>query len=96
MTFKTLKHSTGNVGTLKDEITQLVSKEGEVVDLVETIFPLEYDGKVEEWLYELEKQMKFSIKKVIIEAIKDYPDNSRDFTGVNINSKTPLKTIDRT
>lgn len=38
----------------KDEITSLVSKEGEKINLITPIYPFEYDGKVEEWLYELE------------------------------------------
>ena len=45
---------TGDAEIQKDEITQLISKENEKIDLVKTIKPFEYDGKVEEWLYELE------------------------------------------
>ena len=45
----------------RDEITCLVSKEGEKVQLVRTIQPHNYDGKVEEWLYHLELSMKSSI-----------------------------------
>jgi len=45
---------TGDAEIQKDEITQLISKENEKIDLVKTIQPFEYDGKVEEWLYELE------------------------------------------
>ena len=59
---------------LKDEILEIISKEGEKVELVSSIFPHEYDGRVEEWLLELEKQMKVSIKKVIAEGIKDCPN----------------------
>ena len=45
----------------QDEITCLVSKEGEKVQLIRSIRPHDYDGKVEEWLARLEQSMKSSI-----------------------------------
>ena len=51
---KNLKYKDG-------EIVGIVSKEGEKIDLIEKIFPYEYDGKVEMWLYRLEQSMKKSI-----------------------------------
>ena len=59
---------------LQDEILEIVSKEGEKVELVDSIFPHEYDGRVEEWLLELENQMKLGIRKVISDGLKDYPN----------------------
>ena len=66
---------------MKDEILEIVSKEGEKVELVNSIFPHEYDGRVEEWLLELETQMKTGIKKVITEGMRDYPDIPIDDVG---------------
>ena len=34
----------------EEHITKIKSKEGEVVELVNKVYPFEYDGKVEMWL----------------------------------------------
>ena len=60
MTFCTIQKASDQT-MAKDEITQLISKENEKIDLVRTIHPYEYDGKVEEWLYDLEQSMKQSV-----------------------------------
>jgi hypothetical protein len=62
----------------KEEISQLVSRDGEKVDLFESIFPLEYDGQVECWLLELEKQVKLSTKHIVTEGLEDYPLETAD------------------
>ena len=43
------------------EIVAMVSRENERVELIKTIYPHEYKGNVEQWLLELENQMKSSI-----------------------------------
>ena len=72
MTFRALNASDATE-LPRDEITCLVSKEGEKVQLVRTIQPHDYDGKVEEWLYDLEQAMKSSIQGVISEGLRDFP-----------------------
>lgn len=53
----------------------MVSKEGEVIDFVKSIFPHQSRGNVEEWLLELENQMKASVQQVIYESVLDYDRN---------------------
>ena len=72
MTFRSLNAS-DEAELPRDEITCVVSKEGEKVQLVRTIQPHDYDGKVEEWLYHLEHSMKSSIQGVISEGLRDFP-----------------------
>ena len=60
-------------GLKDDEIIKIRSKEGEEVDLINKIYPFEYDGKVEMWLSDLEQSMKESIKSVIVQGLNDYP-----------------------
>ena len=45
----------------KDEISHIISKEDERIQLITPIYPHQYDGKVEEWLYDLEQSMCKSI-----------------------------------
>lgn len=51
-------------------ITRMYSGEGEDVPLCETLYPT---GNVEDWLLEVERVMKDSIKSTIEEALEDYP-----------------------
>ena len=73
MTFHTINKGAANE-IQKDEITHLVSKEGEKIELMRTIHPYEYDGKVEEWLQDLEIAMKNSIQEsYIVNGLKEFP-----------------------
>ena len=51
-------------------ITRMYSGEGEDVPLCETLYPT---GNVEDWLLEVERVMKDSLKSIIEEALEDYP-----------------------
>jgi dynein heavy chain len=71
--------TSGNSGSLpREEISQMVSRDGETVDLFEGIFPLEYDGQVECWLLELERQVKLSTRKIVAAGLADYPYDTAD------------------
>jgi len=72
----------------KDEITQLISKEDEKINLIKTIHPYEYDGKVEEWLYELELQMKASVQYVIHKGLRDFPHVSVEEGADHLSQST--------
>ena len=47
------------------------SGEGEVVPFSEKLYPT---GNVEDWLCEVERVMKKSLKDVLYEALEEYPD----------------------
>ena len=51
-------------------ITRMYSGEGEEVPLCETLYPT---GNVEDWLLEVERVMRDSLKSIIEEALEDYP-----------------------
>ena len=51
-------------------ITRMYSGEGEDVPLSETLYPT---GNVEDWLLEVERVMRDSLKSIIEEALEDYP-----------------------
>lgn len=68
-----LKSDHLDLAVKEEEITHLVSKEGEKIELRTKIHPHEYDGRVEEWLWDLEQSMKESIQKVIADGLRDYP-----------------------
>jgi len=72
----------------EEEITHIVSKELEKVELKTYIQPYEYDGKVEEWLYELELSMKESIQKIIVEGLKDYPTAAIEEAADHLSQST--------
>ena len=55
-------------------ITRMYSGEGEDVPLRETLYPT---GNVEDWLLEVERVMRASLKAIIQEALEDYPQVSR-------------------
>ena len=50
-------------------ITRMYSGEGEDVPLCETLYPT---GNVEDWLLEVERVMRGSLKVIIEEALEDY------------------------
>lgn len=52
------------------EITHMYSAEGEEVQLSFSIYP---SSNVEDWLREVERSMKTSIRDIIERAIKTYP-----------------------
>ncbi|XP_054832932.1 dynein axonemal heavy chain 1 [Eublepharis macularius] len=56
------------------EITHMYSAEGEEVKLFSPIYPT---GNVEDWLLEVEKIMKASVRDNIERALKVYPDTPR-------------------
>lgn len=62
-----------NLAVKEEEITHLESKEGEKIELIKRIHPHEYDGRVEEWLWDLEQSMKESVRGVITDGLRDYP-----------------------
>ena len=50
-------------------ITRMFSGEGEDVPFCETLYPT---GNVEDWLLEVERVMRASLKSIIEEALEDY------------------------
>uniref|UniRef100_A0A8C9DGR4 Dynein axonemal heavy chain 1 n=1 Tax=Prolemur simus TaxID=1328070 RepID=A0A8C9DGR4_PROSS len=56
------------------EITHMYSAEGEEVELSFSIYP---SSNVEDWLREVERSMKASVRDIIERAIKAYPTMSR-------------------
>jgi dynein heavy chain len=67
-----------NITKLKFEedlaITRMYSGEGEGVPFCETLYPT---GNVEDWLLEVERVMRASLKAIIEEALEDYPQVPR-------------------
>lgn len=56
----------------------MYSGEGEEVDLRQTLYP---NGNVEDWMTEIEKSMKESLRLIIKESLEDYK-----VVGVVLNS----------
>ena len=56
--------------------------------MIRVICPYEYDGKVEEWLYDLEQSMKSSIQNVIVKGLKDYPQVSVEDAADHLSQST--------
>ncbi|XP_018600098.2 dynein heavy chain 1, axonemal isoform X2 [Scleropages formosus] len=56
------------------QITHMYSGEGEEVQL---LFPVWPSGNVEEWLREVEKSMKASLRDIIDHSLQDYPQKAR-------------------
>ncbi|RUS78759.1 hypothetical protein EGW08_013475 [Elysia chlorotica] len=67
-----------NIARLKFEedlkITKMYSGEGECVDFRETLYPT---GNVEDWMLEIERVMKESLRMIIKESLKDYRETPR-------------------
>lgn len=55
------------------KITKMYSGEGEVVDFRETLYPT---GNVEDWMLEIERVMKESLRLVIKESLANYKEVS--------------------
>ncbi|GCB77151.1 hypothetical protein scyTo_0015613, partial [Scyliorhinus torazame] len=55
-------------------ITHMYSAEGEEIELFRTIYPT---GNVEDWLLDVEKVMKESVKDNIERSLKTYPETAR-------------------
>ena len=53
------------------EITKMFSGDGEVVPFTETLYP---KGNVEDWLLEVERVMRVSLKQIIQDSLKDYKE----------------------
>ena len=51
------------------KITKMYSGEGESVDLRETLYPT---GNVEDWMGEIERIMKESLRLIIMDSLEDY------------------------
>ena len=52
------------------QITQMFSGEGEMVPFSEKMYPA---GNVEDWLLEVERVMKESLRKILGDALAKYP-----------------------
>lgn len=55
------------------KITQMFSGEGEVVDFRETLYPT---GNVEDWMLEIERVMRDSLRLSIKDALRNYTEVS--------------------
>ena len=68
-------------------ITRMYSGEGEDVPLCETLYPT---GNVEDWLLEVERIMRDSLKAIIEEALEDYPQVQSSIMAMAPLFRTPL------
>ncbi|KAI3380917.1 hypothetical protein SNEBB_002522 [Seison nebaliae] len=62
----------------QQEITEMISSEGEHVELKGTIVPSLAKGMVEKWLLQVEHQMISSLSKIIMEAQENYGESPRE------------------
>jgi len=53
------------------KITEMISGEGEHVPFTERLYP---EGNVEDWLLEVEKVMRESLRKILSDALIDYAE----------------------
>ena len=60
----------------------MFSGDGEVVPFCETLYPT---GNVEEWLLEVERVMRASLKQIIKDSLKDYQEVSYMFTLIIVD-----------
>ena len=69
------------INTLKfDEelnIHGMISEENEYIPFDKTFNPKQYGGNVEEWLTEVQTQMRVTLKTVMGNAVADYPNKER-------------------
>lgn len=56
----------------------MFSGDGEVVPFTETLYPT---GNVEDWLLEVERVMRKSLKEIIEDSLKDYKEVSLSDVG---------------
>ena len=63
-------------------ITRMYSGEGEDVPLCETLYPT---GNVEDWLLEVERVMRGSLKAIIEEALEDYQQVNNSISLLQLN-----------
>ena len=56
-------------------ITRLISPEGETADLTTQVVPAGFKNNVEQWLSELEKQMKVSVQSFVERCILNRADS---------------------
>ena len=61
-------------------ITEMISGEGEKVPFTEILRP---DGNVEDWLLEVERVMRESLRKILSDALEDYKTVSLLFARRN-------------
>ena len=61
--------------TFEDDlkITEMISGDGETVPFQEELYP---KGNVEDWLLEVERVMRESLRKILERALKDYTEVS--------------------
>lgn len=58
------------------KITKMYSGEGEDVSFCETLYPT---GNVEDWMCEIERVMRESLRKIIKDSLKNYQEVSITF-----------------
>jgi dynein heavy chain len=63
-----------------EEILSIVSREHERVNLAKSIFPGDFKGNVEQWLLELETQMKLSMREVMTKSVADHEKHKKSRT----------------
>ena len=51
------------------KITKMFSAEGEMIELKEVLYPT---GNVEDWMSEIERIMRQSMRQIIKDALRDY------------------------
>jgi dynein heavy chain len=56
----------------KTEILGMISKEDEQVPFNQNIYPYEYKGNVEQWLLEVENEMKSAMRTIMSESIANF------------------------
>jgi len=53
------------------KITEMISGEGEKVPFTQSLYP---EGNVEDWLLEVERVMRESLRKILSDALVDYKE----------------------
>jgi len=66
----------------------LLSKEGELVEILKEVVPADFSNNVERWLLELESQMEQSVKDLIHRCLVEY---SRAKTELGLREKWLLE-----
>lgn len=55
----------------------MVSREGELVGLLERICPLQFGSHIEKWMLEIEKGMRLALRESVKRALEDYAPTQR-------------------